>query len=90
MIVIGDEDTVHAFGIVGVKGYVYKKEMKIREIDADFFIVTEKVADKLRDDLELLEGRGKIIVEIPDRSGSIREEDPIAALIKRSIGVELR
>jgi vacuolar-type H+-ATPase subunit F/Vma7 len=90
VIVIGDEDTVHAFGIIGVRGYVYKKGMDIKDIDEDFFIISEKVADELREDIDILEEEGKIIVEIPDKSGSIRKEDPIAALIKRSIGVELR
>ncbi len=90
MIVIGDEDTVNAFGIVGVKGYVYKKGMDINDIDSNFIIVTEKVADVLREDLDVLEEKGRIIVEIPDKKGSIRKEDPIASLVKRSIGIELR
>lgn len=90
MIVIGDKDTVNAFGIIGIKGYVYKKGMDIRDIDSDFFIVCEKIADKIREDLEALEEKGKVIVEIPDKFGSIRKKDPIASLIKRSIGIEIR
>ena len=90
MIVIGDKDTVNAFGIIGVKGHIYKKGMNIKNIDSDFFIVCEKIADEIREDLEFLEERGKIVIEIPDKSGSIRKEDPIASLIKKSIGIEIR
>ena len=90
MIVIGDKDTVNAFGIIGIKGYAYKKGMDIKDIDSNFFIVCEKIADEIREDLEALEEKGKIIVEIPDKSGSIRKGDPIASLIKRSIGIEIR
>lgn len=69
---------------------MYKEGIEIRDIDADFFIVCEKAADELREDLEELEEKGKIVVEIPDRSGSIREKDPIASLVKRSVGVDMR
>lgn len=81
---------MHAFGLLGIEGHVYKEGMEIGDMDADFFIVCEKAAEKLRDRLKAVEKRGKIVVEIPDKSGSIREKDPIASLVKRSVGVDMR
>ncbi|HII06211.1 MAG TPA: V-type ATP synthase subunit F [Methanotrichaceae archaeon] len=101
--VIGDSDTVSGFRLGGVTvSYAVKAvepiDAILRELIADEMIgvvvITERVADANRSAIDEA-NKGKktitpIIVEIPDKSGPIvREVDPLKALIKSAIGVEI-
>lgn len=101
--VIGDSDTVSGFRLGGVtSSYVVKAEEPIdailKELIADEMVgviaITERVADANRWAIDEV-NKGKkavtpILVEIPDKSGPIvREVDPLKALIKTAIGVEI-
>lgn len=102
--VIGDSDMVTGFRMAGITR-VYEvsdpleADDKIKEISKDenvsIIIVTEKVAEASKstiDDINLKKkGVTPMIIEIPDKSGKmVREIDPLNALIRRAIGVELK
>jgi len=103
LVVIGDSDTVSGFRLGGVtSSHVVRVEEPIDAIltkliadeEIGVIAITERVAEANR--LAIDEAnKGKktitpIMVEIPDKNGPIvREVDPLKALIKSAIGVEI-
>ncbi len=99
--VVGDFDTVTGFRLAGVKETYDVEEpeaavealKKLMKEDIGVIIITERLADQIRDETEeLIEGKTlPIIVEIPDKKGPIEgKADPIMALIKKAVGVEIK
>jgi V/A-type H+-transporting ATPase subunit F len=65
---------------------------KLIKTDISIIIITEKIGDELRTNIDKLtkERTLPMIIEIPDKNGSIeRESEPLNKLIKRVIGVEM-
>jgi V/A-type H+-transporting ATPase subunit F len=65
---------------------------KLIKTDISLIIITEKIGDELRTYIDKLtkERTLPMIIEIPDKTGSIeRESEPLNKLIKRVIGVEM-
>lgn len=98
--VMADEDTVTGFMLGGIKeGYPVKDLEDAEKIledlvkrDFSVIITTEKIGDKFRNTIDKLTNERALpmIIEIPDKTGSIkRESDPMRELIKRVIGVEM-
>ncbi len=103
--VIGDEDTVIGFGLAGIKNAVTvtNDSDKVEVISSlkgliktpglGFIIITEKIAENIRPELERLKAEKAlypIFIEIPDKGGELPERlDPIRGLIKRAIGMEV-
>ncbi|MDR1721604.1 MAG: V-type ATP synthase subunit F [Methanobrevibacter sp.] len=98
--VIGDIDTVTGFKLGGVKkGIVVETDEEaenalneLLESEISIIIITEKIADNIRDHIDKKIGSDVLpmIIEIPDKSGpSERDTDPMGELIKRVIGVEM-
>lgn len=98
--IIADQDTVTGFMLGGVKeGYPVEDSEQagkfLEELvakDYSIIITTEKIGDELRDTIDTLTSERALpmIIEIPDKTGSIeRETDPLRELIKRVIGVEM-
>lgn len=100
--VIGDFDTVTGFRLAGIKD-AYEVEEPAEAVDLlkdiikneeiGIIIITEKIADSIRDETkELFEGRiTPLMVEIPDKNGPIeKKKDPIKELIRRAVGVEVK
>jgi V/A-type H+-transporting ATPase subunit F len=98
--VIGDIDTVTGFKLGGVKkGYDVENDKEAEdaldeliEKDVSVIIITEKVADNIREYINKRIGSSALpmVIEIPDKSGSSdRGSDPMGELIKRVIGVEM-
>jgi len=99
--VIADQDTAIGFKLAGV-GLIYPvtsvKEARrtlerlSKRDDIGTIIITERLADSLRDVIkELYKKTSLIIVEIPDKHGPIaREVDPIRELIRTTLGVEIK
>lgn len=96
--VVGDYDTVMGFSFAGIKEkrVVNEKNVKsamedlMKKDDIGLIIITERMAEIVRSDIE--EWREKlypIIVEIPDKMGTIDRKDPIISLIKRTVGVDI-
>jgi V/A-type H+-transporting ATPase subunit F len=98
--VMADPDTVTGFMLGGIKeGYPVKNMEEAEEtldklMNSDFsiIIITEQIGEELRTTIDKLtkEKILPMIIEIPDKSGSIeRESEPLRELIKRVIGVEM-
>ncbi len=98
--VMADQDTVTGFRLGGVKkGYPVqnmeeadKTLRKLVKKDFSIIIITEKIGDELRSTIDKFTKASALpmIIEIPDKTGSIRREsDPMSELIKRVIGVEM-
>lgn len=100
--VIGDSTTVLGFKLAGVKETVETQDPSkaledlrrlFKDKEIGLIIITEKLADKLREEIDkLTEGVvTPLIVEIPDKSGTIeRKVDPIKELVRRAVGVEIK
>lgn len=97
--VIGDEDTVLGFGMVGVSGSIVRTsdEAKIairRAIDDSsigIIIITERVANFIRDvvDKYVFTLSFPLIVEIPDRTGPMKGRRSIRDAVNTAIGIKL-
>ncbi|MFH1717544.1 MAG: V-type ATP synthase subunit F [Planctomycetota bacterium] len=97
--IIGDEDAVLSFGMVGVSGKVAanpeEAEDAFQEILEDkevgIIIVTESVADMMRPTVNkyLFTASFPLIVEIPDRKGAKPGRPGIKELVNAAIGIKL-
>ncbi|HNR67967.1 MAG TPA: V-type ATP synthase subunit F [bacterium] len=97
--VIGDEDTVLGFGLVGVKGHAVKNESEanntlqeaLKDKQIGIIIITERVAEWIRQfvDSYLFSTTFPLIVEIPDRSGPMEGRPGIRQMVNEAIGVKL-
>jgi V/A-type H+/Na+-transporting ATPase subunit F len=97
--IIGDEDTVLGFGIVGVSGRVAGNadeakrafEATLAENDTSIVIITEGVADMIRSmvDAYLFTERFPLIVEIPDRHGPKEGRPGIKEMVNGAIGIKI-
>lgn len=97
--IIGDEDTVLGFGIVGVLGKVVTNEEETRRAfqelledkDVSIIIITERLADLIRArvDQYLLTQSFPLIVEIPDRQGRLPGRPGIKELVNAAIGIKI-
>jgi len=97
--IIGDEDTVLGFGIVGVSGKVASNpdeaERAFQAILDDrqtgIVIITESAADMIRSlvDRYLLKENLPLVVEIPDRKGTKPGRPGIKELVNAAIGIKL-
>lgn len=100
--VIADRDTAVYFRLAGIKdSYPVKDpqeaERKLIEIaqnpEIAVIIIAEILAEKLQHTIAKITERRlyPLIISIPDKHGPIpRKIDPIAELIKRTVGVEIR
>lgn len=97
--IIGDEDTVLGFGIVGVAGKVANDaEEAQRAFDAlledkntGVIIITERIADMIRPvvDRYLFTMSFPLVVEIPDRGGVKPGRPGIKEMVNAAIGIRL-
>ncbi len=99
--VVGDFDTVTGFRLAGVKeayeaedpGAAVERLKKLMKANLGLIIITERLADEIRDEIDTLTaGRAfPLIVEIQDKGGPIEGKvDPIRALIKKAVGVDIK
>ena len=97
--IIGDEDTVLGFAMVGVTGKVARNgdearsafETMLKDRQAGIIIITERVADMIRPLVNeyLFSASFPLIVEIPDRKGKIPGRPEIKEMANAAIGVKL-
>lgn len=97
--IIGDEDTVLGFGIVGVSGRVANNAEEaqrafnamLEDKDTSIVIITERVADMIRAvvDRYLFTESFPLIVEIPDRHGPKEGRPSIKEMVNAAIGIKL-
>ena len=97
--VIGDEDTVLGFGIVGVAGKVAvsaeEAQSAFAAIIADkeiaIIIITEHVADMIRSTVDryLFTAAFPLIVEIPGQRGARAGGPGIRDMVNAAIGIKI-
>jgi len=97
--VIGDEDTVLGFRLVGVEGEVVETAEEIRFAlkkafqtdDVGIIIITERMAELVRADVEkyLYKTTFPLIMEIPDAKGPLEGRGTVRDMIRAAVGVHL-
>jgi V/A-type H+-transporting ATPase subunit F len=97
--IIGDEDTVLGFGMVGVAGKVAldadeaKRAFQdiLEDKETSIIIITERVADMIRPivDRYLFTESFPLIVEIPGRRGPKPGRPGIREMVNAAIGLKL-
>jgi V/A-type H+-transporting ATPase subunit F len=97
--IIGDEDSVLGFGLVGVSGRVAHDtneaqrafEDMIADQETSIIIITERVADMIRPivDQYLFTVSFPLIVEIPDRHGPKPNRPGIKEMVNTAIGLKI-
>jgi V/A-type H+-transporting ATPase subunit F len=97
--IIGDEDAVLGFGMVGVPGRAVTTAEEAGEAlkaaladgDVGIIIITERIADLVRPTVDryLFTGRFPLIIEIPDRRGPMEGKLGIREMVNAAIGVRL-
>lgn len=97
--IIGDEDTVLGFGMVGVSGKVAKNadeaerafQALLEDKETSIIIITERIADMMRSTVDkyLFTVSFPLIVEIPDRNGTKPGRPGIKEMVNTAIGLKL-
>ena len=97
--IIGDEDTVLGFGVVGVSGKVATNpeeaqrafKATLQDKNTGIIIITERIADMIRPmvDKFLFTVSFPLVVEIPDRNGSKPDRPGIKAMVNTAIGIKI-
>ena len=97
--VIGDEDTVLGFGMVGVQGAIVRTPQSAAEAfrktledrDVGIIIITERIAELIRPQVDryIFSEQFPLIVEIPDREGKLTGRPAIREMVNAAIGIKL-
>jgi len=97
--IIGDEDTVLGFGMVGVSGKVADNaqeaqrafQVLLEDKETSIIIITERIADMIRSTVDkyLFTVSFPLIVEIPDRNGTKPGRPGIKEMVNTAIGLKL-
>ena len=97
--VIGDEDTVLGFTLVGLRGRSVSSQKEaedafhavISETEVGIILVTERVAELIRPlvDGYIFGSSFPLIVEIPDRFGKMEGRLSLRDMVNRAIGIKL-
>lgn len=100
MYLISDNrDTLVGMRLAGIKGIVVsdKKDAEkafdilINKKEVGILLITEKVAEYIRSKVNYVKQKmnSPLIVEIPDRHGSTKNEDYITGYVRDSIGIKI-
>ncbi|MDZ7859139.1 MAG: V-type ATP synthase subunit F [Candidatus Krumholzibacteriota bacterium] len=97
--VIGDENTVTGFKLVGLEGEVVDTAGGAREAlekafsssDIGIIIITERIASTIREEIEeYAYGRDfPLIMEIPDREGPLEGRASIREMVNAAVGIKM-
>jgi V/A-type H+-transporting ATPase subunit F len=97
--IIGDEDAIIGFGILGVPGKVATNADEaqrafsaiLEDKETGIIIITERIADMIRPIVNryLLTIGFPLVVEIPDRRGPKPDRPGIKEMVNAAIGIKL-
>jgi V/A-type H+-transporting ATPase subunit F len=97
--VIGDEDTVLGFSLVGVQGRIVTSPDETRDALKEVFgtegvgiiIIPERIAEPVRVEVNqyVYKTSFPLIIEIPDRLGPIEGRGSVRDMIRSAVGVHL-
>lgn len=98
LFVIGHEDTVLGFALLGVEGFstddpalaMEKLEEVVARGDVGLILITAGLADRLRERIQEMETGSAlpVVLEVP-APGEPLERPPIRDLVRRALGVKL-
>ncbi len=97
--VIGDEDAVLGFGLVGVRGVKAENPAEaesafktaLEDSDVGIVIIEDRIADMIRPlvDRYIFAEQFPLIVEVPGREGRDPSRPGIRAMVNEAIGIKL-
>ncbi len=97
--IIGDEDAVLGFGMVGVQGKTVKDQGEaeaafkhaLEDKEIGIIIITERITQLIKTTVDryLFRERFPLIVEIPDRRGPVTGRLGIREMVNAAIGIKL-
>lgn len=97
--IIGDEDAVVGFGVLGVSGKIAENADEaqrafssiLEDKETGIIIITERIADMIRPLVNkyLFTVGFPLVVEIPDRKGSKPDRPGIKEMVNTAIGIKL-
>ncbi|MFW6138035.1 MAG: V-type ATP synthase subunit F [Spirochaetota bacterium] len=97
--IIGDEDAVLGFGMVGVKGSIVETSDQARQAFQDvledrevgIIIITERAAELIRPLIKkyVFTERFPLIVEVPDRRGPVPGKPGIRETVNQAVGISI-
>ncbi len=97
--IMGDEDTVLGFGMVGVEGRTVDSAEEARAVfnevlqneEIGIIIITERTAESIRELIQqfIFTKNFPLIVEVPDRSGHAPGWVGIRHMVNAAIGIKL-
>ncbi len=97
--ILGDEDAIIGFGILGVSGKVVTNAEEaqhafaatLEDKDTGIIIITERIADMIRPIINkyLLTSNFPLVIEIPDRNGPKQDRPSIKEMVNTAIGIKL-
>lgn len=97
--VIGDEDAVLGFGLVGIQGMKAENPQEaeaaftaaLEDTNVGIIIIEDRVADMIRPivDRYIFTEQFPLIVEVPGREGKDPRRPGIRAMVNEAIGIKL-
>ncbi|BAA31103.1 V-type ATP synthase subunit F [Pyrococcus horikoshii] len=100
VVIMGDSDTVVGFRLAGIhEAYEFdlselsieRARNKLKELverdDVGIILITERLAQKIG---ELPQVNLPIILQIPDKFGSIYGEELLREIVRRAVGIEVK
>ena len=97
--IIGDEDAVLGFGMVGVKGKTAVNrsqaeeafKMALTDKEVGIVIITERIAELIRPHVDqfIFSEKFPLIVEVPDRKGPMAGKPTLRKMVNDGIGIKL-
>jgi V/A-type H+-transporting ATPase subunit F len=97
--IIGDEDAVLGFGLVGVEGRTARSPQEAQDAFAGaladksvgIVLITERIAELIRPQVDryVFTQSFPLIVEIPDRQGPVAGKPGVREMVNQAIGIKL-
>ena len=97
--IIGDEDAVLGFGLVGVHGLAASTpeeaqrafDLALQDREVGILIITERAAELIRPQVDryVFTQSFPLIVEVPDRLGPVAGRAGIREMVNQAIGIKL-
>ncbi|MBD3182277.1 hypothetical protein GF312_08295 [Candidatus Poribacteria bacterium] len=97
--IIGDKTTVLGYNLIGIRGTIVKTENEaadaLRNISQDpdvgIVLITQQIASMIQAEVEnaRLKMATPIVLEIPDRHGSLEDRESALSLVQRLIGIKV-
>lgn len=96
---IGDEDALLGFGMVGVEGILARSAEEAHQAltqildypDAGIILINERIAEQIREQVDqfVFKREFPLILEIPDRKGRMENRKSLRDLVNDAIGIKL-